>query len=654
MKSLIAPKDKHQMNWVEGFMEWGTVKAPKTLKVEHSSQEEKGILTESYRFTNISDVPVFTSLRDISIYTTFADDYCSSEVCTKKRCHTHIWCGGEVSYVMALRMGGEAPHLGLVLTKGSLAGYSIERDLAKGSNDRGDFLLHPSPTELEPGESFDIQWKLFWHEGKDDFYRQLPLLNHKFLRVEAKQYVVFAGEDISLTVTPAFDISQEDIHITRAGKTVKYTMADGIIHVQEPTSACNILQDKLSIYGEPWDNLFFFENTDHNLPASPERISEASRYGEHRYEIEVGGVKTFCRIYVLPEFKELVKRRCHSIVEKQQFHKPGSPLDGAYLIYDREEGHCVYRPENDFNGGRERVGMGVLIARYLQSCPDEALEKSLRKYVAYVERELYDEENNLVTNDIGYNDSYKRLYNYPWVSLLYLELYTLWGDKASLRKAYKIMKSFYTQGGSRFYAIEIPLRQILLLLKDSSMDKEYDELKACFAEHCNYVLQKDILYPAHEVNYEQSIVAPAANLLLQMYQITGEESIGKGAGRQLKVLELFNGLQPDYRQYEVAVRHWDGYWFGKKRQYGDTYPHYWSALTGNAYLSFGEISGDAAYREKAEAAFRGVLSLFFSDGGASCAYVFPASVNGEAANRYDAYANDQDWGMYFYLREHKI
>lgn len=34
---------------------------------------------------------------------------------------------------------------------------------------------------------------------------------------------------------------------------------------------------------------------------------------------------------------------------------------------------------------------------------------------------------------------------------------------------------------------------------------------------------------------------------------------------RIKVLELFNGMQPDYHLYEAAIRHWDGYWFGKKR-----------------------------------------------------------------------------------------
>lgn len=119
--------------------------------------------------------------------------------------------------------------------------------------------------------------------------------------------------------------------------------------------------------------------------------------------------------------------------------------------------------------------------------------------------------------------------------------------------------------------------------------------------------------------------------------------------RQMEILELFNARQPHYLQHEVAIRHWDGYWFGKDRQYGDTYPHYWSALTGNVYMLWYRISGEERYLKMAENSLRGVLSLFFPDGSASCAYVFPVTVNGKAGQRYDEYANDQDWGMYFYL-----
>lgn len=405
----------------------------------------------------------------------------------------------------------------------------------------GDFIVHPTPRVLNPGETFEIEWKLFWHTGKEDFYQKINQIHPGYVDVQADKYVLFEGEDIRICVDDEEKFCQ-----------------------------------------------------------SP------AKQGVHTFCFEKNGLNAKCVINVLPKFEELLKKRVTYIAEKQQLHKKNCPLDGAYLIYDTKEEHIYYNAQSDYNGGRERVGMGVLMAAYLQRFYDETLMDSLNQYLVYVERELYDDENALVTNDYGYDNHYQRLYNYPWMSVLFMEVYKLKKDKNYLYKAYKVMKSFYEQKGDRFYAIAIPLEKIM---------------KSLWAE----------------------------NLLLEMYLLTGEEKY-KGAGkRQLDILELFNARQPHYLQYEVAIRHWDGYWFGKKKQYGDTYPHYWSALTGNAYRLWYRISNDDKYYKMSDASLRGVLSLFFPDGSASCAYVFPVTVNGEPGQRFDDYANDQDWGMYFYL-----
>ena len=112
-------------------------------------------------------------------------------------------------------------------------------------------------------------------------------------------------------------------------------------------------------------------------------------------------------------------------------------------VYDTKEKHIYYRAENDYNGGRERVGMGVLMAAYLQRFYDEKLMDSLNRYLAYVERELYDDEHSLVANDYGYDNHFQRLYNYPWMSLLFIEVYQLKKDIDYLYKAYKVMKSSF-------------------------------------------------------------------------------------------------------------------------------------------------------------------------------------------------------------------
>ena len=74
-------------------------------------------------------------------------------------------------------------------------------------------------------------------------------------------------------------------------------------------------------------------------------------------------------------------------------------------------------------------------------------------------------------------------------------------------------------------------------------------------------------------------------------------------------------------------------------------------LTGNVFELYGRITKDPAWLKRAEDSRRGVLGLLFPDGTASCACVFPHTVNGVRGEFFDEYANDQDWGLYYYLRD---
>ena len=35
-------------------------------------------------------------------------------------------------------------------------------------------------------------------------------------------------------------------------------------------------------------------------------------------------------------------------------------------------------------------------------------------------------------------------------------------------------------------------------------------------------------------------------------------------------MDAKNGNQPDHKRHEIPIRHWDGYWFGRNRMFGDT------------------------------------------------------------------------------------
>ena len=124
--------DSTGMNWIEGNEKWGTVFYPEGISVLIERKfSEDGNLREIYSFTNTTEFPISFKRTDIGIYTTFNDNYEDTDICIEKKCHTHIFCGENAAYIMALQMGGRAPHLGMKVIRGSIVSYSVERDLTE-------------------------------------------------------------------------------------------------------------------------------------------------------------------------------------------------------------------------------------------------------------------------------------------------------------------------------------------------------------------------------------------------------------------------------------------------------------------------------------------------------------------------------------------
>ena len=274
------------------------------------------------------------------------------------------------------------------------------------------------------------------------------------------------------------------------------------------------------------------------------------------------GQRTWLRANVIDSHDELIASRVKFIVTHHQRNAEGDPLDGAYLAFDNETGQQVYDAKpSDHNAGRERLAMGVLGALYLPLCHDEAfkaeLKKSLTRYAAFVARELED-DSGIVYGSIGRTNA-QRLYNFPWVAHFHLAMYRATGDASQLDRFVRVLRSYYARGGAKFYAIGIPIRDGLKALEEAGRTEEKAELLADFRAHADYLVKVGPNYPTSGVNYEQSIVAPAVQLLAEMYLVTGDKSYLEGAKRQMSLLEAFCGRQPDFRLNEVPIRHWDDY-----------------------------------------------------------------------------------------------
>lgn len=617
--SIVNPQDEYRMNWVRDNNVWGRIKSDYQLDVDVRREfTDQGHLLETYTFTNNTAFDIYTMPKHLGIYVPLPDYYTKASVGLTKCCSAHIWCGENSSYVMALRQGGEAPHLGLVLKEGALQGYSVERGYdfsgreEEVSNNRGLFILHPENLVLHPAESYTLSWELQWFDDKEAFR---AILNHtkNFINVESDAFVVLDQQPVRFQVhVGSDDLDDQPTEVTIAvnGDTRTVTAQDHVADVDE-----GVLQP-----------------------------------GEYRYTITWNGQTTHADFLVVPNLRQLAERRVNFIVDKQQCNDPDSVLDGAYLIYDNEDRRQYYSHRNDYNGGRERVGMAVLVAYYLRKHPNERIHASLTKYVQYLATQLFNEEDGTVYNDAPRNNDAPRLYNYPWVGQLFLELYALEGEARYLDWYYKAIRHFYEIGGGHFYAIGLPMYESIQIFRGAGRDEQADELLGLYKQHADFIAERGRNYPEHEVSYEQSIVGPAAMYLAEVYRLTHEDKYREAFLLQLESLDLFEGFQPDYHMNEVAIRHWDGYWFGKKKMLGDTFPHYWTALSGLSFARFEEAFGTDEYAVKAKKALRSVLSLFNADGSASCAMVYPMYVNDREAHMHDPWANDQDWGLYYVLK----
>lgn len=615
------PLDEHSMNWVEGKRVFGEIKGgslvactvygdsceavykTKRLTVRVKRWFEGGKYRERYEFKNEGEVDAFFGRGDVGIYATFNDDYQPASVSMTKRCNAHIWCGGEVGWVNAVKMGPYPRSLALVLTRGSLDTYGVERDLSQSSNDRGDFILYLTPFRLRPKRSEVVEWEMFFYPH-GEFINTLK--SYDIPVVESDLYTVYLGEKIRFTV------SKPNAEIYLNGERIAAT-SDG---------------EKTLVEYEPKER------------------------GDYTFTVKACGKTTTARFFAQIPFRELVKKRVEFIIDRQQFRSKGDQLDGAYLIYDNEDGLLVYDEIFfDFNASRERLVMGLLVAKYVQYFPDdEKARDSLTRYYEFVSREFFDEESGAVFNAVGKNPTAKRLYNAPWMSVFTLEMYNVTGDGRFLDLMVKLLRVYYSIGGEKFYPNGLSLYETVEALKKAGRTAEADEIAGYYRKHVDNIVANGIAYPEHEVRYEQTIVTPAVNMIAQEYLITRDESLIGECAKHIDVLERFNGCQPSHMLNDLAIRHWDGYWFGKRMTYGDTFPHSASVHTSDAFLHYYWISGDEEYRKRAICGARNCLSLFGADGSAHTSFVYPLTCNGVRCEYYDPFANEQDGYLYFMIK----
>ena len=243
------------------------------ILVERSMRGED--LIEEYTFQNDGTEEILLS--DIGIYTPFNDNYPGAQACINMRANAHIWEGDNAAYVNATRMGGYAPHLGLVLREGEIKSYEIsERDRNKGnSHTRGIISLNLPDMKLMPGDEQVFSWYIFSHKGGDDFRQKL--LERESVWVSCNKYVFEKGETALVKIS--------------GGQMVK---------------DCILKKNDVTIPMKKQGTAWYAEVVMDQL-------------GEVRFDILYGaGKKTHANCLVISNVNDLIKKRVEFIVAIQQ------------------------------------------------------------------------------------------------------------------------------------------------------------------------------------------------------------------------------------------------------------------------------------------------------------------------------------------------
>ena len=576
-----------------------------TLTVRRT--DTSGELTETYTFRN--DGTSAVSLTDIEINTPFADNYPDAPTCLAERCHTHIWAGGSDAYVYALHMGAQPMGLALQLREGSISRYAQQEKspLRGSSNTRGILCLCPDDMKLQPGEERRVVWTLFAITDADDFYGQL--LRRGSVVASADRYVAEVGDTVHISFK-----SNGSKPLANARRLADGTQIQEIAYV---------------------------------IP-QPGELTVACQYPGGATRVELLGI---------PPLDNLLSARARFIIDHQQYNAPGEPQDGAFLPYDNETDSLYLdwtkpRRRSDMTEGRERLGMGIFLAEYAARTPDEGLRAdittALRRYARFVRTGLQDPDYK-TWGDVA-RWSKHRLYNYPWTAHLYCSMYKLTHERQYIYDAYRTLMRMYQEAGYTFYAIDVPVRQSLHLLEEAGYLAQRDSLLQEFIRQGDYYAEARLHFPISEVNYEQSIVAPSVAFLCDIYLVTREPRYLDAIREMLPVLEAFVGRQPSHHLSDISIRHWDAYWFGKRRLYGDTFPHYWSCVTADVYATYALCSGNNLYMERARRICQQNLSLFTPDGRGYCAWNYSDRLGGIPGHFADPMANDQDFALMFLLK----
>ncbi|WP_324013793.1 hypothetical protein [Microbacterium sp. JZ37] len=562
------------------------------------------LLQETYRFRNTSDSTI--RITGLAVQTPFADLYPGALDALTRRVHAHVFTGGRWAWVAAQPMDGRGHVLGLRVTEGELWSYSVEtRNANTISNARGHLVLNVTDRARNPdafggqpalaldaGAEYVLGWELGWHSDIASF------IEATHAPAEFSALAATVGEPISIR-TPC-----------------EVRAAGGVEVVTEPGGA---------------------------------RIT-ARVHG--LYAIRLGdGARS--EVLFHDSVADAVRKRAEFVMRYQLGRERPGLLSHAILPVDtRTRLTQLTNGWSDWTDGSERIGVAIMlqhgVARgWLGAEVDDALDG----WAGFAREHLLD-DTAAPRRGSQQHHAGIRLYDSPWLARFFLLRHAHRRRAEDLELAARILERALELGIGKVLTIgfsEVAVA-VASALAVAGASGRAGALRSAVVESARQYAARGADLPGHEVAYEQAIVAPLLNLLIDAHALTGDEALLEAIRERLPWLLAFGGPQPHARLGGIAIRHWDGYWFGQRRQWGDVFPHYWSALTAGVLLRLPSELRTSATDALADRILRANMANYGDDGSATCAFVMPSSVDGVPAHSADPLANDQDFHLALWMQ----
>src|SRR5699024_1988822 len=337
-----------------------------------------------------------------------------------------------------------------------------------------DAARHPSPDAgpmitLAPGASHALGWRIAWYDDLDHLHR-------------TRQPLVVA-EDLSAT----------------AGTALPVTVGDGVTAV---ASGHGRLVDQGG-----------------RTVVVADRPGEVEIRATRQADTAPGPLdESVTRLLFHPPLNDVVRRRCRWILDHHVY-------DGARFVpVDGRTGlQLINTGWRDWNDLREREAMPLLLqiasrTGRLATDDEDRCHAVLAAHAAFLRERVVDAAGHVADDaDLGGT----RLYNSPWFARFFLERHASTQAREDLELSTRIIEAYYHAGGDHFLAFGLATicrRQAARWRALGDTDRA-DRLVSLVVGHARTVLGFGQSLPKHEVNYEQSMVAPMVDLLAQAHEL---------------------------------------------------------------------------------------------------------------------------------------